>query len=259
MSHWELTYNQYPTKLAPTTEDTCNIPVVFPNWFVTHNKGDRVRFAQFGDEAVWNVDPDGPWTYLQTNLAVPQGTLETALPYCNQLTELDIYNRVALYNGKVITWHRPTQVWKYRNNRTVHFNQTPTKGTNSALNSEEEASEASSSEGSEKLDPDEDTAQVEDLLRQAETTVTSAIQKLSSRAGTPEPTNPPLPKASPLPGKSKFSIAEVSQTATPPVSKGKAPAPPPARTSTSSSSPRPTQAMAVSSTTKPSVLRLTTL
>jgi len=72
------------------------------------------------------------------------------------------------------------QTWKYRNNRTVHFNQTLTEGTNSALNSEEEASEVNSNEGSEKLDPDEDTAQVEDLLRQAETTVTSAIQKLSS-------------------------------------------------------------------------------
>jgi len=64
MSHWELTYNQYPTKLSPTTEDTRNIPVIFPDWFITHDKGDRVRFAQFGDEAVWNVDPDGPWIYL---------------------------------------------------------------------------------------------------------------------------------------------------------------------------------------------------
>jgi len=52
MSHWEITYKQYPTKLAPTTEDARNIPVFFPEWFITHDKGDRVRFAQFGDEAV---------------------------------------------------------------------------------------------------------------------------------------------------------------------------------------------------------------
>jgi len=64
MSHWDVTYKQYPTKLIPTTEDARNIPVIFPEWFVTHNKGDRVRFAQFGNEAVWNVDPDGPWIYL---------------------------------------------------------------------------------------------------------------------------------------------------------------------------------------------------
>jgi len=249
MSHWEITYNQYPTKLKPTTEDTCNIPVVFPDWFVTHDKGDRVQFAQFGNEGVWNIDPDGPWVYLKTNLTIPHETLENALPYIDQLANLDIYTRLATYNGKGIAWHRPTQTWKYRNNRTVHFNQTPTEGTNSALNSEEEVK---SSEESEKSD--KDTAQVEDLLKRAETTVTSAIQKLSSRTGTPEPTSSPLSKASPLPGKSKLSTTEVSQTATPPVSKGKAPAPPPTRTSTSSSSPRPTQTAAISSTTKPPVL-----
>jgi len=237
MSHWDITDNQYPTKLAPTTEDTCNIPIVFSEWFVTHNKGDRVRFAKFSDEAVWNVNPDSPWIYLQTNLEVPQETLEVALPYVDQLVDLDIYNGLAIHNGKVIAWHQTTQTWKYRNNRTVYFNQTPTEGTNSTLNSEEEASEASSNEGSKKSDLDKDTAQVEDLLTQAKTTVTSAIQKLSSQAGTPEPTNLPLPKASLLLGKSKLPTAEISQTATPPISKGKAPAPPPTRTSTSSSSP----------------------
>jgi len=143
------------------------------------------------------------------------------------------------------------QTWKYRNHRTVHFNQTPTEGTNSALNSEEEASEDSSDEGSKKSDPDEDTAQVKDLLRQAETTAILAIQKLSSRAGTPDPTSSPLPKASLLLGKSKLSTTEVSQTATPPISKGKAPAPPPTRTSASSSSLQPIQTAALSSTTKP--------
>jgi len=180
MSHWELTYNQYPTKLKPTAEDAHNIPVVFSNWFVTHDKGDRVRFAQFGDEAVWNINPDSPWVYLQTNLTVPHETLEATLPYFDQLADLDVYTGLATYNGKSVAWHQPTQTWKYCNNRTVHFNQTPTEGTNSALNSEEKVSETSSDEGSKKSDPDEDTAQVEDLLRRAETTVTSAIQKLSS-------------------------------------------------------------------------------
>ena len=174
MSHWELTYKQYPTKLLPTKEDTQNIPVVFPDWFVTHNQGDRVRFAQFGNEAVWNVNPDHPWIYLQTNLEVPWETLEAALPYSDQLTDLNVYTGFTEYNGKNIAWHQPTQTWKYRNNRTVHFNQTPTKGTNSTLNSDKEDSE------SEDSDPDEDTAQVEELLKQAKTTITSAIQTLSS-------------------------------------------------------------------------------
>jgi len=71
MSHWELTYKQYPTKLSPTAKDACNIPVAFTDWFVTNDKGDRVRFAQFGDEATWNVNPDGPWFYLKTNREIP--------------------------------------------------------------------------------------------------------------------------------------------------------------------------------------------
>ena len=105
MSHWDATYKQYPTKLVPTTEDACNIPVIFSNWFVTHDKGDRVRFAQFGDEAVWNVDPDSPWVYLRTNLEVPQETLETTLPYFDQLVDVNIYSRPTTYNGKSVAWH----------------------------------------------------------------------------------------------------------------------------------------------------------
>jgi len=105
MSHWELTYKQYPTKLAPTTEDAHNIPIIFPDWFTTHDQGDRVRFAQFGDKAVWNINSNNPWIYLQTNLAVPQETLEAALPFSNQLTDLDVYTGFAKYNSKNIAWH----------------------------------------------------------------------------------------------------------------------------------------------------------
>jgi len=101
------------------------------------------------------------------------------------------------------------------------------------------------------LEQDKDTAQVEDLLRQAETTVTSAIQKLSSQPRTPNPAPSPLPKASLLPGKSQLSTTEVSQTATPLMSKGKTPTPiPPPRTKTSSSSLQPAQTSSISSTSK---------
>ena len=142
------------------------------------------------------------------------------------------------------------QTWKYCNNRTVHFNQTPTEGTNSTLNSEEEES-GSEEENSE---PDKDTAQVEDLLRRAKTTVTSAIQKLSSHPGTPSPTNLPLPKTSLLPGKFQLSTTEVHQVPILLVSKGKqpAPVPPPPRTQMSSSSSRPAQTSSIPFTTKSS-------
>jgi len=190
---------------------------------------------------MWSVPPSKTWTNYNTNKDIPLETLTDLVPYFHQITNFNLYTGRAKYNNKDVIW-TPIHQWKYRNNRTVHFNETPTEGTNS---------EHSSDEASNKSNPDEDTAQVEDLLRRAETTVTSAIQKLSSQAGTPEPTNLPLPKASPLLGKSKLSTAEVSQTAIPPVSKGKAPAPPPTRTSTSSSVLRPTQTTSLSSSTKP--------
>jgi len=175
---------------------------------------------------MWSIPPNKVWTDYDSNKEISLETLTDLVPYFHQVTDFDLYMGKAKYNNKDVIW-TPIHQWKYRNYRTVHFNKTLTKGTNSELSSKEDS----------KSNPDEDTAQVEDLLRQAETTVTSAIQKLSSRAGTPEPTNSPLPKASPLLGKSKLSTAEVSQTATPPISKGKAPAPPPTRTSASSSSP----------------------
>jgi len=189
---------------------------------------------------MWNVPPSKTWTDYDSSKDIALETLTDLVLYFHQVTDFDLYTGKARFNNKDVIW-TPIHQWKYHNNRTVHFNKTLTEGTNSEL---------SSDKSSDKSNPDEDTAQVEDLLRQAETTVTSAIQKLSSQTGTPEPTDSPLPKASPLLGKSKLSTTEVSQTATSPVSKGKVPAPPPAGTRTSSSSPRPTQTTLLSSTTK---------
>jgi len=226
MIFWEKVLLKYPTKLQATEEDTEHLPIIFSERFVAYDQGERVIFARLHHNCVWSIPPSKTWTDFDTNKDIPLETLLDVVPYLDQVTDFNLYTGRAKYNNKDIIW-TPIHQWKYRNNRTVHFNETPTKGTNSELSSDKD---------SKKLNPDEDTAQVEDLLRQAETTVTSAIQKLSSRAGTPEPTDSPLPKASPLLRKSKLSTTEVSQTATPPVSKGKAPAPPPTRTSTSSSS-----------------------
>jgi len=240
MIFWEKVLLKYPMKLQPSDDDIENLPIVFHKWFIAYNQGERVIFARLHDDCMWNVPPSNNWTDYNSNKDVSLETLTNSIPYFHQVTDFDLYMGTAKFNNKDITW-TPIHQWKYRNNRTVYFNETLTKRTNSEL---------SSDEGSNKSNPDKDTAQVKDLLRQAEATVISAIQKLSSRAGTPDPTDLPLPKASLLLGKSKLSTTEVSQTATSPVSKGKAPAPPPIRTCTSSSSPRPTQTTALSSTTK---------
>jgi len=217
MIFWEKVLLKYPTKLQASEEDAKHLPIVFSEWFVAYDQGERVIFVWLHHNCVWSIPPSKTWTDYDTSKDVPLETLLDLVPYLDQVTDFNLYTGRAKYNDKDVIW-TPIHQWKYRNNRTVHFNETPTEGTNSELSSDKD---------SEKSNPDEDTAQVEDLLRRAETTVTSAIQKLSSRAGTPEPTNSPLPKASPLLGKFKLSTTEVSQTVTPPISKGRAPAPPP--------------------------------
>ena len=124
---------------------------------------------------MWNVDPNKPWIYFQTNNIVERETFFKLIPCFHQITDFNLYTRSAKYNNKKITWN-PVYQWRYHNNRTVHFNKTPTEGTNSELSSDESSSESNL---------DKDTAQVEELLKQAKTTVTLAIQVLSSHPGTP--------------------------------------------------------------------------
>ena len=204
MTKWEEIYNKYPTKLHPTEQEADTLPVALHHWFVANDQGERVRFAKFHDRCIWNVNPDGPWVDFHSNEPVSREAIRELLPHIDEVDDFNIYTGEATYNNKDIRWSPDAQLWKYRNYRTVHFNETPTEGTNSALNSDKE----------EDSEPDEDTAQVEDLLRRAETTVTSAIQKLSSRPETPSPANSPLPKASPLPGKSQLSTTEIRQVPT---------------------------------------------
>jgi len=170
MIFWEKVLLKYPTKLQASEEDTEYLPIVFSKWFVAYNQGERVIFAQLHDDCVWSVPPSKTWTNYDTSKDISPETLTDLVPYFHQVTNFDLYMGRAKYNNKDVIW-TPIHQWKYRNNRTVHFNETLTEGTNSELSSDKD---------SEKSNPDKDTAQVKDLLRQAETTVTSAIQKLSS-------------------------------------------------------------------------------
>jgi len=249
MTHWENTFNKYTTKLQPTEEDKADLLVSITEWFIAHDQGDRVRFARLHNECIWNVNPKDPWIYLQNNERVEKDTLCQVIPHFEEVKNFDLYTGEAKLNRKDIRWNPSLQLWKYWNHRTVHFNKTPTKGTNLELASSSEADSDSDS------DKDNDTAQVESILKRAETTLIKNLKKIVSRAGTPDPTESLQQKASPLPGKSKLQTEEVSQVPTPPISKGKqtAPAPPPPRTHSSSSSPRPLQTPLLSSTTKPKV------
>jgi len=153
MIFWEKVLLKYPTKLEATKEDTKSLPIVFPKWFVANDQGEKVIFAQLLDDCVWNIPPSKSWTDYQTNKEIALETLTDLVPYFHQVTNFDLYTGKAKFNNKDIIW-TPIHQWKYCNNRTVHFNETPTEGTNSKL-----------SKSSSKSNPDEDTAQVEDLLR----------------------------------------------------------------------------------------------
>jgi len=155
MTFWETILLKYPTKLQPTEEENKFIPVVLTEWFVANDQGEQVRFARFHNNCVWNINPNTPWTDYASSTTVTQEEFFELVPYFNQVTDFNLYTRTAKYQNKKVTWH-PNHQWRYRNNRTVHFNETLTEGTNSEL---------SSSESSDKSDPDEDTAQVKELLK----------------------------------------------------------------------------------------------
>ena len=222
MTKWEEIYNKYPTKLHPTAEEAETFPVAFFQWFVANDQGERVRFAKFHDRCVWNVDPNQPWIDFHNNKPVSREAILELIPNINEVADFDIYTRTATYNNKDICWNPGLQTWKYQNNRTVHFNKTPTKGTNSKKGD---------------LESDEETAQVNKLLGRAKTALTEATQKLTSLPGTPSSKDTPLPKESTIPRESQLPTTEIHQVPTPPVSEGKQPAPiPPTRTKASSSS-----------------------
>ena len=155
MSKWDKIFNKYPTKLHPTEVETETFPVALHQWFVTNNQGERVRFAKFHDRCIWNVNLEGPWIDFHSNEPVSKEAILELVPHINEVVDFDIYTGLAKYNNKEIHWSPNAQLWKYRNYRTVHFNETPTEGTNSTLHLDKE----------EDSEPDKDTAQVEDLLR----------------------------------------------------------------------------------------------
>jgi len=149
MIFWEKVLLKYPTKLQASEEDAEHLPIVFSEWFVAYDQGERVIFVQLHDDCVWSVPPNKVWTDYNSSKEISLETLTNLVPYFHQVTDFNLYMGKAKFNNKDVIW-TPIHQWKYRNNRTVHFNETLTKGTNSKL---------SSNKGSEKSDPDKDTVE----------------------------------------------------------------------------------------------------
>ena len=260
MNLWEQCKSQFATKFLLTKEEQEHVPAVYYDAFAANDKGNRVLFGAFSTYATYSEGPGHSWRYLDNGEKVTASVLAVLFSHKDQIEEFDMFQGTTLYRDRFIKWHQTENKWIYLNNRTVHFESPSTSDTEvHAKTASEGSDDDQSEEETEEIipkDTDEDnTVQVESLLQQAESTVTSAIQKLQFRPSTPRPSTP-RSQTSLFPSSSQLPADETTQIPTPPVSKGKqrAPAPPTPRTRVSGSSqparstqPQPTQPPALPS------------
>jgi len=138
--------------------------------------------------SLWSPGPNHLWRDLEDNDPVSDELLTAKFLNKEYIDNIHPIKGIGQYQGKEVRYSISRYCWVYLNNRTVHIHGTSTSKTLESPT-------------------DDDTARVEQLLERAETTITSAIQKLQTVS---RPASPAI-QASMLP--------------TPPVSKGKAPAP----------------------------------
>jgi hypothetical protein len=129
-------------------------------------------FALFQDQAVFKQH--NSWNYVSSGDKVTKDKIVNWFPNPEQIEDLNFFTGTAKFEDKSIYLSLPTHMWKYLNNRTVHFN--------GSQKTEEEHSEASGSEDN----SENDTAKVNELLRSAEEAITSTTDKLISLPRTPQ-------------------------------------------------------------------------
>src|SRR5579863_6662603 len=198
MSLWEKTLRRYPMHLSITPEEKELLPIPLKDEFAIHERGTRYIFTRFREDTVYSSETNS-WKYLEDHSTVPLTAFQGWFLNHQFLEEVNLVKGTATYSGKNVQWSEDNFKWKYLNHRTVHFK-----------------SPSTSQATSRSATPDDDTTKVEDLLQQSEASITSSLQKLSSRLSTP------VTQASPLPQISESIGPVQSQVPTLPVSKGKA-------------------------------------
>jgi len=237
MNLWEQCKSQFATKFLLTKEEQEHVPAIYYDSFAANDKGNRVLFGAFSTYATYSEGPGHSWRYLDNGEKVTANVLAVLFSHKDQIEEFDAFQGTALYRDRFIKWHQTDNKWIYLNHRTVHFESLSTSDTEDCAKTISEGSDNDQSEDEAeqlvfKETDEDDTAQVESLLQRAETTVTSAIQKLQTRPSTPRP------QTSSVHTSPRLLPAKTAQAPTPPVSKGKqrAPTPPTPRTKASGSS-----------------------
>ena len=221
MSKWEKLRKSYITCFPPTQEEEKTIPLCFKDTFAAAKLGIRTLFANFEGEPVWVTKSHATWKYVSINEDVDISEVVSWFPYYQRLDELNPCSGTAYFEGKHVYYNPVTERWKYLNNHTAHFNGTEASESNHEDSEDEEDEEDEEEDNKNPSEPGSDTARVNKLLLSAETSVTSALQKISSRPRTPGQQTSALPRISRDPS------PEPSQVPTPPISKGKQPMPPP--------------------------------
>jgi hypothetical protein len=179
MSNWEKLKKGYATQFTPTLDEKNRIPICFFEPFAANKLGTRTLFALFQDQAVSKQHNN--WNYISSEDKVAKDEIVNWFPNHEQIKDLNFFTGTAKFKDKSIYLSLPTYMWKYLNNRTVHFN--------GSQASEEENSEISDSEDN----SEGNTAKVNKLLQSAEKAITSAADKLASLPGTPRLQESSLP------------------------------------------------------------------
>jgi len=195
MNSWEKCQKQFPNQTTLTEPEKAHLSIFFDDHFAATDQGQCFIFALFTGNVLWSAGPTHPWRYLDDNDLVSEELLTAKFFNKEYIDNLDPWGGTGQYEGKEVKYSLQRACWTYLNNRTVHFH-----GTSISESPESPT--------------DDNTTRVEQLLERAETTVTSAIQKLQTVS---RPASPAV---------------QTSSLPTPPVSKGKAPAPIPPRTRT---------------------------
>ena len=194
MSKWEKLKKSYVTCFPPTEEEKKTIPLCFKEAFATAKLGTHTLFANFEREPVWVTKSHDIWRYVSTNKDVDISEIVGWFPYYQQLKDLNPFTGVACFDGKNIYYNALSETWKYLNNHTVHFNGLEASESNKEESEEEEEDRSKGEEDNQDpSEPGSDTAKVNKLLLSVETSVTSTLQKISSRPGTPAQQTSMLP------------------------------------------------------------------
>ena len=188
MSKWEKLKKSYITCFPLTKDKEKTISLCFKDAFTAAKVGTRTLFAHFEEEPIWVTKSHPIWKYISTNEDVNVSEIIGWFPYYQQLKNINPFTRVTHFKGKDVYYSSLSEVWHYFNNHKVHFNRS--EASKSGKEDPEEESEEDDNNDKEEGNKNpsklgSDTAKVKDLLQSAETSVTSALQKLSSRPETP--------------------------------------------------------------------------